>query len=112
MSPEETLRSLVDRFNQHAERTPKLQQELEGLSRTIVVRLTDERSYAVELTKARLTNLRPLETAAKADLTITTDRATFEGLVRREIGPMKALFAQKLSIAGSLEDKLLLRRLL
>jgi putative sterol carrier protein len=108
---EETLASLVDRFNRHADRNPAVREELNGLVRTIAVHLTDEGNYAVDLREGHLQNLRS-GLAPGADLTITTDEATFLGLVRKDIGPMKALVTRKLSIDGSLEDKLLFRRLL
>ena len=111
MSVAETLTSIMDRFNRHAERTPAVSEELRGLLRTVMVQLTDEGTYSVELRDSRLQNLRP-GPIPNPDLTITTDRATFEGLVRKEIGPMKALVMRKLTIQGSLEDKLLFRRLL
>lgn len=111
MTVEETLASLVDRFNRKAEATPAMQEELGGLERTIRIRLTDEATYAVDLRRGRLTNLRTAPNGG-ADVTITTDVATFHGLVRKEIGPMKALVTRKLAIDGSLEDKLLFRKLL
>jgi putative sterol carrier protein len=111
MTVEETLVSLVDRFNRHAERTPAMAEELRGIERTIRIRITDEASYAVDLSQGRLQNLRT-GASGRADLTITTDVATFDGLVRKDIGPMKALVLRKLSIDGSLEDKLLFRKLL
>ncbi len=111
MTVEEAIASLVDRFNRRVERTPAVQEELEGVSRTIVLRFTDAGSYAVDLAKARLSNLRS-GGPPTADVTITTDSATFRGLLQKEIGPMKALVTGKLRIEGSLEDKLLLRRLL
>jgi putative sterol carrier protein len=111
MTVEETLASLVERFNRHAARTPAMAEELNGIERTIRIRLTDGESYAVDLSAGRLTNLRT-GAPGRADLTITTDVATFDGLVRKEIGPMKALVLRKLSIDGSLEDKLLFRKLL
>ncbi len=111
MTVEETLAGLVDRFNRHAERNPGLTEELDGIERTIAIRLTDGASYAVDLVRGRLTNLRT-GSHGKADVTITTDVATFDGLVRKEIGPMKALVTRRLAIDGSLEDKLLFRRLL
>ncbi|MGB6500960.1 MAG: SCP2 sterol-binding domain-containing protein [Thermoplasmata archaeon] len=111
MTVEETLASLVDRFNRHAERTPAMSEELAGIERTIQIRITDEANYAVDLSGGRLTNLRTAPTG-RADLTITTDETTFDELVRKEIGPMKALVLRKLSIDGSLEDKLLFRKLL
>ena len=111
MKIEETLAGLVDRFNRHAEQNPGLQTELVGLHRTIAIHLSDGESYQVELTKGRLTGLRT-GNSAKADLTITTDTATFFGLVQKEIGPMKALVTRRLQIEGSIEDKLLFRKLL
>jgi putative sterol carrier protein len=111
MTVEETLVSLVDRFNRKVERTPAMAEELAGKSRTIRVKLTDEGSYSVDLKDARLANLRT-GGADRADVTIITDVATFQGLITKEIGPMKALVLRRLAIEGSLEDKLLFRRLL
>jgi putative sterol carrier protein len=108
---EETLASLVDRFNRHAEKNPAMAEELDGVERTIAVRLTDGGSYAVDLHQGRLTNLRT-GMPPRSDVRIITDSATFRGLVAKEIGPMKALVTRKLSIEGSLEDKLLFRKLL
>jgi len=108
---EETLASLVERFNRKAAATPAMADELRGIARTIRIRLTDLGSYAVDLRDGRLTNLRSGTTGA-ADVTITTDAATFQGLVEKEIGPMKALVTRRLSIDGTLEDKLLFRKLL
>lgn len=108
---EETLANLVERFNRHADRTPAVREELKGLRRTIAIRLTDGPSYAVDLEEGRLTNLRS-GPAPRADLTVTTDSVTFDGLARKEIGPMKAIVTRKLSIDGRLEDKLLFRKLL
>ncbi len=111
MTVEEELALLVDRFNRRAETNPAVSEELSGLERTIRLRLTDEGSYAVDLRGGRLGSLRTSATGP-ADVTITTDVTTFRGLVRKDIGPMKAIFAQKLKIEGSLDDKLLFRRLI
>jgi putative sterol carrier protein len=108
---EEALAGLVDRFNRHSDRTPAVREELSGVERTIAVRLTDDGSYAVDLKDSHLTNLRS-SAPAKADLTLTTDSATFDKLIKKEIGPMKAIVTRRLTIDGSLDDKLLLRRLL
>jgi len=111
MTIEETLASLVDRFNRKAEQNPALAEELDGVARTIRVRLTDGSSYAVDLAEGRLRNLRTAENGT-SDLTITTDTATFHALVAKEIGPMKAIVTRKLKIEGSLEDQLRFRKLL
>jgi putative sterol carrier protein len=108
---EETLAGVVERFNRHTERNPGLRAEIAGLSRTIVLKFTDVGPFSVVLRGGRLDNLRS-GAPERSDLTITTDSATFESLVKKELGPMKALVTRRLSIDGSLEDKLLLRRLL
>ena len=111
MTVEETLASLVERFNRHADRTPGVRAELAGVERTIAIRLTDLGDFAVDLREGHLRNLRSGRAAA-AHVTITTDSRTFDGLIRKEIGPMKALVTRKLAIEGTLEDKLLFRKLL
>ena len=111
MTVEETLASLVERFNRHTDRAPGVRAELAGLERTISIRLTDLGDYSVDLKGGRLGNLRS-GLAPAANVTITTDSRTFDGLVRKEIGPMKALVTRRLAIEGSLEDKLLFRKLL
>ncbi len=108
---EETLASLVDRFNRHAERNPGVAQELKGVQRTIAIRFADGRAFGLELKEGRLQNLKPTA-PSRPDVTVRTDEATFLGLVRKEIGPMKALVTHKLSVDGSLDDKLLFRKLL
>ncbi|MGI0053545.1 MAG: SCP2 sterol-binding domain-containing protein [Thermoplasmata archaeon] len=108
---EETLAGLVERFNRHVAQNPALRTELTGIDRTIAIRITDGERYALELRSGELTALRT-GTVPRADLTVTTDEATFLGLVRKEIGPMKALVTRKLAIEGTLEDKLLFRKLL
>lgn len=108
---EDALRQLVERFNRKADRTPAIQEELAGISRSISLKLTAGPSYTIDLKDGHLTNLRTGANGA-ADLTISTDAQTFEGLLAKEIGPMKALVTRKLSIEGSLEDKLLFRKLL
>jgi len=108
---EETLASLVDRFNRHADQNPAVKTELAGLERSIAIHFSDADHYLLELKDGRLEGLRT-GNSVKTDLTIRTDTATFLGLVKKEIGPMKALETRKLEIDGSLEDKLLFRKLL
>jgi putative sterol carrier protein len=108
---EQMLSDLVERFNRRAAQTPSVDEELRGLHRTIALKLADGRAFGVELTNGRLSAPTPAMPAAP-DITIRTDADTFQALVRRETGPMKALVTGKLAIDGSLDDKLLFRKLL
>jgi len=108
---EQTLQELVDRFNRRAAQEPALSQELQGIRRTVALKLADGRAFGVELADGRLGGL-TTSLPAKADVTIRTDAETFLALVRREMGPMKALVTGKLALDGSLDDKLLFRKFL
>ena len=108
---EDTLVSMVDRFNRHVQKTPGLMNEIKDLTRTIDICLTDGQDFRIFLKEGQL-SMPSHQNGGRADVRITTDTSTFEGLVRKDIGPMKAIFTRKLVINASLEDKLLLRRLL
>lgn len=108
---EDTLVNLVDRFNRHADKNPGVQQELKGKDRIIELKLTDGQVFTLELKNGHLSPPRA-GNGVKPHVKITTDTATFEGLVKKEIGPMKAMYTRKLVIDATLDDKLLLRRLL
>ena len=108
---EETLASLVDRFNRHAAQSPAVKAELAGLTRSIAIHFSDADHYLLDLKDGELSGLRT-GNSTRTDLTIRTDTATFLGLIQKDIGPMKALVTRKLQIDGSLEDKLLFRKLL
>ena len=108
---EQALADIVERFNRRAERTESVREELAGLARTVTVRFADGASYSVDLKDSRLQNLRA-GSAEHPDLTISTDAATFQSLLAKEMGPVKAIVTRKLKIEGSLEDKLLFRKLL
>lgn len=108
---EETLVSMVDRFNSHVQKNPAVGQELKDVSRTIELCITDGSTYYLLLKDSHIAI--PGEgNGKKPDVKITTDTATFEALIKKELGPMKALVTRKLVIDASFEDKLLLRRLL
>jgi putative sterol carrier protein len=107
---EEVLVSVVERFNRHVQKNPAVLKELKDMTRSIEIHFTDGKTYHLALKDAHL-SLPAEGDGAKADVKITTDSKTFEGLVNKDIGPMKALFTRKLFIDATLEDKLLLRRL-
>jgi putative sterol carrier protein len=105
------LAEVVERFNRHAAAHSRISEELAGLERTVMVALSDGTVYSVDLREGRLTHLRA-EPAPSADLVLRTDPATLEALLTKQMGPMKAIVTRRLVIDGSLEDKLLFRKLL
>ena len=108
---EEILRELIDKFNKKALEDEKMRKELEGIKRTIQVEFKDGESYNFMIDNARILNFSK-GAVANPDLKIISDTKTFDALMKREMGPMKALATGKLKIEGSLEDKLRLRKLL
>lgn len=108
---ESTLVSMVDRFNSHVEHNPAIRQELKDVERVIELHLTDGDTFQIILKDAQL-SLPVKSNGEKPHVRIVTDKATFDGLVKKELGPMKALVTRKLVIEATLEDKILLRRLL
>jgi putative sterol carrier protein len=108
---EDDLVSLVDRFNRHTQKNPGTLAEVKDLTRTIEIRFTDGETYQIRL-KDGMLSLPFKGDGVSPEVKITTDTKTFQGLVKKEIGPMKALVTRKLVIDASLEDKILLRRLL
>lgn len=108
---EDLLVSLVDRFNRHAAQNPGMREDLVGRDRVIQIHFTDAGAFTLELKGGKLSPPRS-GNGQNPQVKITTDTATFEGLAKKEIGPMKAMYTGKLKIDASLEDKLLLRKLL
>ena len=107
---EEELNKAIANFNQKAEADPKLRCELEGKVRHVFIEVTDGQSYCFTLKDCRISPLekgRPPET----DIHIATDCGTLEALLKREMGPMKALVTKRLKLVKiSMEDLNTLRK--
>lgn len=99
----ELLEGLIAKFNERVQSDPKLAAELEGLERTVSVQLADGRAYHFTLRDRRIDGLADGR-ASKADVTIESDEGTIGGLLRREIGPFRALASGKLKVRGDIED--------
>ncbi len=111
MNIEEVLGDLIARFNRKASEDEKLRTELEGMTRRIEVEMRDGETYHFLLENSQLVNFSKGKTN-EADVRIISDTKSFEALINREMGPMKALVTGKVKIEASLEDKLRLRKLL
>ena len=110
MDIESVLESLILRFNEKAQEDEKLRTDLKDITRMIMVEFGDGESYNFTLQDCQLTKLSK-GAVDSPDIKIITDRETFEGLIEKRIGPMKALLTGKLKLEASIEDKLRLRKL-
>ena len=99
----ELLEGLIAQFNDRIRTDPKLARELEGFERTVTLRLADGRAFHFMVKDQRVDKLFD-GAAPKSEITIQSDEATIVGLIRREIGPFKALFSGKLKLKGDIED--------
>jgi len=105
----ELLNEQVMKFNAKIKDDKKLQQDLEGIERSILIEITDGVSYYTILKDQKADELKE-GTVKDPDIVISSDEATIRGLLNKEISPVKAfLVTKKLRIKASLEDKLRLR---
>lgn len=106
-----TIQGLIDKFNEKAERDEEFKNYWKEKARSISVKFTDGGECSFHLKDARLGGLRP-EGLAEADIKITTDTETFNALIEKRMGAMKALALRKITVKATLEDMLAIRKLL
>ncbi len=108
MEVKELLEDAIEKFNQKIAEDEKMAAELEGIERTIVVRLKDNGAYHFVLKDKRAG---PLEEGdVNGDIEIISDSETIVALFNREMGPMKAIATKKLKINASIQDMLRIRK--
>lgn len=105
----ELLERAIGKFNERARTDAKLQAELEGIARTILVDLRDGPKYHFLLDGGRIGDVAdgPVE---GPDITILSDSTTLTAILKKEMGPMKAYATQKLKVKASLDDLVRLRK--
>lgn len=106
---EDILADTIDKFNKKAAADEKLRSELAGVSRKIVLRLDDGRTFNFRLSEAQAIDLKTGD-ADNPDISIESDEATLDALYKGEMRVMKALALKKLRIQGSFQDLLRLRK--
>lgn len=106
---EETLSEIIGKFNDKVASDEKLRSELVGVSRTILLKLEDGRSYHFSLAGCRASEAQPGD-IGNPDITIESDESTITALYKKEMRTMKALALKKLRIDASFEDMLRLRK--
>lgn len=107
---EEQLRELIERFNEKVESDERMQKELEGVDKSAVLVVTDDKTYKFFLRDKRIQDFGEGD-LEDVDIRIVSDTETLKGLIAGEIGPMKAMATKKLQIKASLEDMFRLRKL-
>ena len=105
----ELIEQAVAKFNARAQADEKLQRELEGVERTVLLDLKDGTKFHFQLKDRRIGPVAD-GPAEAPDVTILSDPATLTALLTKEMGPMKAYATGKLKIKASLEDVLRLRK--
>jgi len=110
MTLEELLNNAIDTFNRKAESDTNLRCEVEGKVKRAFIELTDAEGFSFVLENCRIG---PLQKGRQVepDIHITTDSATLEALMKKEMGPMKALVTKRLKLTKiSMEDLGTLRK--
>ena len=107
---EDDIRRAIETFNQKAQTDERLKAEIKGKVRSVLVELTDTESFNFTLKDDRLGPL-GRGVIPNPDIHITTDSVTMEALMKREMGPMKALVTKRLKLTKiSMEDLSTLRK--
>lgn len=114
MSLEERIRELVDKANRKMESDEKMRESVKNLTKTFNVVLTGEtpeqnENYSFRLENARISDLKT-EAAEKADVTLKCSIENMVKLLDGDLRPMKAYVTKKISISGSIQDLMVLKK--
>ncbi|MEM3341064.1 MAG: SCP2 sterol-binding domain-containing protein [Thermoplasmata archaeon] len=101
--------AMIERFNKKAERDEKFRKEIEKIDRVFQIVVTDENTYHCRLCNAHIERLEDGE-ADKPQIVITSDSATYIGIMDGEKDPLAEFSKQKLKVKASLGDLLLARK--
>lgn len=101
---EDELKKAIDTFNAKAKCDTRLQSEIKGKVRSVLIELSDTESFNFTLRDSCIGSLSKGRIDAP-DIHITTDSATLEALLKKDMGPMKALVTKRLKLTKiSMED--------
>jgi putative sterol carrier protein len=107
---EDELKNAIETFNRKAQEDPRLQGEIAGKVRHVFIELTDMEGFCFTLKDSMIGEL-GRGRQNEPDIHITTDSATLEAIMKKEMGPMKALVTRKLKLTKiSMEDLGTLRK--
>jgi putative sterol carrier protein len=105
----ENIEQAIEKFNKAVQDDPKLQKEVKGIVRRVQIVLEDGPSYHFVLDDGHIDGLLdgPL---TEAEITVTTDTATLEGIFSGEVSALRAYASKKLKLKASLQDLMTLRK--
>ena len=101
------LQKIVEQFD-----NPKVQTSLKGFTRTLLFRFTDtNEDWIIRTLDGREATL-VKDTHPNPDLTVTTTADVLTGVMDRRINGMAAYMMRKIQVSGSMEDLMMLQKLL
>ena len=107
----ELIQEKIDLFNEKAQTDEKLQRELEGITRTVQIEVEDGPNYKFIIDNKQISGFGEGDIDSP-DVRLISDTETLTGVLKGEIGPMKAYVTKKLKLKASIEDLLRLRKFL
>jgi putative sterol carrier protein len=109
MTIEPLLQDLVRKFNEKVQADQKLQDELDGMNKTVLIDLESE-MYNFHMRDKMIVDFQS-GTIGDPDITLESDPETLQGLIEGKIKPMKAFALRKVRVKGEIDDILRLRKL-
>ncbi|MFX0067750.1 MAG: SCP2 sterol-binding domain-containing protein [Promethearchaeota archaeon] len=102
---------LIDKVSKRFE-DPSVADKFKGFSKTIQLTFPDlEISYVMKITNGKFDEL--VEgTLENPDIHVTANSDILVGIIRKEIGAMRAYMTRKIKVKGSMSDLLKLQKLL
>ena len=106
---EEHLNAAIEKFNKAVEEDPKLKAEVADKVRTVQLIIEDGPSYHFILDHGHVDGIRD-GGSANAEITVTSDMETMEGIFSGEVSALRAYATKKLKLKASLQDLMTLRK--
>lgn len=108
---EDLLNAAIDKFNKAASEDPKVMEEVADKVRTVLVALTDGKSYHFVMDHGHIDGLRE-GGVESADVIITSTEDILRKVFSGEMSAIKAYALRKLQLKASLEDLMTIRKLM
>lgn len=106
---EDLMKDAIKNFNERSKTDEDLRKALDGKTRSVEIEITNGKTYHFNLQDNQMTELEE-GAVDNPDVKITTDLATMEGILKKEINPLKAYASGNLKFKASLMDLLTLKK--